>query len=531
MEVSVCLDRKMFRKKPEGKDIKELSVKIASERVSVDIKELADYVGNRGRTFCPAIFAGGQRLADRFEQMQLFVLDFDGGISYEEIKEIADGFELPISFSYYTFSSEEDNPKFRIVFMHGGVVRNRDIAEMMLAMLKKLFPQSDKSCFETSRLFFGGKGIIEVDENAAFRIDKLAYYYQMELSIHCKNQYSRDIKTFAGKYHIDLLDKNMLHICACENGDFAAGSEDLQKIVEKKVSSNIIYIELPFFSTKIKIVQCNGKEKEEKKLGHHNHMRNTSKADNIDFQEIKVKCRLFEEFIKGTPLHHDERFLLATNIIHIKDMKKVFLTITKKFYESWDKWEFSLKYIEAMGYYPQGCDGHCPYTDRCVHDTNICLTLKGRKNITKVGREQFVPVEEAYNELERCFMEAYQSDDRGLHIIRAQTSIGKTELYSRVLNNEDRLTIVAVPTVKLKHEVMGRINSGKTVEALSLQDICLEKACEMEIKDLYDRGLYREARECLRKYEDALEDEGHKGLIRQFRSLNEIIRKKEKMLL
>lgn len=76
--------------------------------------------------------------------------------------------------------------------------------------------------------FFGGKGITEVDENAAFRIDQLAYYYQMELSIHCKNQYSRNIKTFAGKYHIDLLDKNMLHICAYENGDFAAGSEGLQ---------------------------------------------------------------------------------------------------------------------------------------------------------------------------------------------------------------------------------------------------------------------------------------------------------------
>lgn len=35
---------------------------------------------------------------------------------------------------------------------------------MILKMLKKMFPEADKHCFETARLFYGGKGLIEFHE-------------------------------------------------------------------------------------------------------------------------------------------------------------------------------------------------------------------------------------------------------------------------------------------------------------------------------------------------------------------------------
>ena len=48
---------------------------------------------------------------------QLFVLDFDEGISLEAIELRAEEYHLEIAFKYFTFSSTEENPKFRIVFL------------------------------------------------------------------------------------------------------------------------------------------------------------------------------------------------------------------------------------------------------------------------------------------------------------------------------------------------------------------------------------------------------------------------------
>lgn len=51
------------------------------------------------------------------------------------------------------------------------------LAEMMLDMLKELFPEADTACFEISRMFFGGKGVIEYCEEAVFSVDRLVYEY------------------------------------------------------------------------------------------------------------------------------------------------------------------------------------------------------------------------------------------------------------------------------------------------------------------------------------------------------------------
>lgn len=528
MKINISLHHTAYCRKPTDKEVARISNELAESGGYIDLWELAYKVGEKGHTFCPVVFNGKGRTKDDFVEMQLFALDFDGEISYEKVKELTEKYNLPILFSYHTFRSEINVPRFRVVFLHGGVIRNRNIAELILEMLKKLFPDSDKRCLEVSHFYYGGKGIIEMNEDAAFRLDQLAYHYQMEVSIQCKNQYSREIKKLALKYNIGLMDKSILDICACEDGDHYICGSKCQENVEKKVSCNIIYIELPLFSTKLKITQQNWINTTENKKTHHTYMRTMNMINNVDIQKLSMKCRLFDDFVKGNPLTHDERFLLATNVIYIKGIKRTFLTIIRKFYDSIDKWDFALKYIYAMKYHPQGCDGSCPYADRCVHDVNICLTLKGRRQITKIGADQFVPVETAYAEMERCFMEAYQSNDRGLHIIKAQTGIGKTAVYIEVLNQGARLTIVAVPTVDLKHDVMRRVDRKKTVEALSLKDIRLEESCEREIKYLYDRGLYCEARQCLKEYEEALEDERGKELIRMYLELKESIRRKDK---
>ncbi len=99
-----------------------------------------------------------------FGGMQLFTLDFDGGVSYKEVQERAARYGLPICFSYYTFSSERGKEKFRVCFLHKCWVKEKEAAEIMIGMLMKIFPECDRQCSDVSRMFYGGKGVIEQGE-------------------------------------------------------------------------------------------------------------------------------------------------------------------------------------------------------------------------------------------------------------------------------------------------------------------------------------------------------------------------------
>ena len=59
-------------------------------------------VGKNGYTFSPATFLNGSKKIDNFEQMQILVLDFDGGISYEAVKGRARqyGLQFPVGVNY-----------------------------------------------------------------------------------------------------------------------------------------------------------------------------------------------------------------------------------------------------------------------------------------------------------------------------------------------------------------------------------------------------------------------------------------------
>ena len=140
---------KIFAKRDAGK----ITRRIAEREVSLTIEELAEAVGENGQTFCPAVFNGGRK-QENFREMQLFCLDFDNGVSYLDIKQKFTDCGLPISFSYYTLSSTEDHPKFRIVLCHEVPITDYDVAHLILDMLKVMFPEADRSCFEPARMFF-----------------------------------------------------------------------------------------------------------------------------------------------------------------------------------------------------------------------------------------------------------------------------------------------------------------------------------------------------------------------------------------
>ena len=127
--IKVSLDEKGFSLKPTEKDIPRISRRIGrsvQELSSTDIRKLAEKIGADGHTFCPATFKNGIRKKENFEQQQFFALDFDNKdpdkkVSFEEIKNRADLYEMPVLFAYDTLSSKEHD-KFRVVFLNDAAV-------------------------------------------------------------------------------------------------------------------------------------------------------------------------------------------------------------------------------------------------------------------------------------------------------------------------------------------------------------------------------------------------------------------------
>ena len=105
---NISLDTQGYGTKPDNNEAGKISIRVGKSPQAVDnnnIIKVIEAIAAKGHTFSPVTFKGGIRKTAYFEQMQLFVLDFDGTISLQEAYARARQYELPILFAYETFSS------------------------------------------------------------------------------------------------------------------------------------------------------------------------------------------------------------------------------------------------------------------------------------------------------------------------------------------------------------------------------------------------------------------------------------------
>ena len=202
-KIALCLDWEKFKIKPERAKIIEIQNRIAKTPTRMSLNEIVEAVLS-GRSFCPTIFTCERRKQEFFKAMQLFVLDFDDGLPYEVIAGKFLDFNLPIFFSYHTLRSKPEYPKYRIILKHTVPITDRAIATAMLLMLKKMFPEADPLCFECSRMFLGGKKLIELHETAVFRIDHLTQSFYRYIHSRDPNNWTRVVRNIARTCDIRL---------------------------------------------------------------------------------------------------------------------------------------------------------------------------------------------------------------------------------------------------------------------------------------------------------------------------------------
>jgi hypothetical protein len=506
----ISLDRQGYRTKPKGEEISSISIRVGNNPMYVNsdnIQKVVEDIAVKGFAFAPTTFDDGLRRKEHFRQMQLLPLDFDGGISYEEVKSRAERYELPSLFDYETPSSQ-DRDKFRVCFLNNGSVTNAKGAEIMLQALHKIFPEADKSCRDIARMYFGGKNLLHFNESSP-TINAESLLRNMTICLRDRHgtNYLRELRKFSDDTGVALTQNKLPDVSVEDDSPDAGKIAEVIGVNTDDISpSTFIYINgfgENSSNVKYRIKLLDGNTGDSAKTSR-NHKEHRSAA----LKNIRSGCRLFREFEAGERrLPRTELFGLATNIIHVETGERWFKdTLRKhshyaKYRQDYSYWEYNLDYMTRSGetgYCPKSCDGFCPYIGECSHGRNILSTSVVRYHRIEVlaNREPaFVSLDEARQDTRRKIINAVEAGDDDKHIIKAQTSIGKSETYLDIMGDTSSNILVAASTNLLKNDLYERA-MGKGTEPMvspSLHEIKDGLPDEVwdKIQRFYDTGRYR----------------------------------------
>lgn len=502
MRVYVSLDNVSYDRKPSEKEIPKIKKRVSERWQEIELLELANQVGNHGRAIVPGRMEGGIS-ASNCTAMQLLVLDFDHGYTFDEIKARCDKMRLPIAFAYHTFSSSDKEERFRVVFVLEQLINDPYIIKVVIAMLYKVFPQCDGSCKNLDRMFFGGKELIYSDETA--RIALVQLLYDVYDSMDVRDNFKRNVRTFCNANKIFMV--NDRAAMGHWNDYLEMGKIDgfLDRVIIHTISGSK---NPSFFIAEMKDeYKCCTQA-----------LRDKRKIKRLNIEE-KTNCRLLDDFSSGVKQSHDVKFAIASNLLNIDGGKKWFLDILKKFFgeDSSEDWARQIKYMK--GYYPQRCSkDFCPYYGTCESAGTIVETLSMDRKIYR-DEEKYYSLEEAVLQLWKNLTEAYNSPYDGIHLIKAQTAIGKTSNYIKlVMEHPEMKFLIAVPTNRLKNQVVKDLKRKGVPEAdifvtASVHDSLFPSEISDAVSSAHEAGLHKKPSSIIKEYYDDIKDNPNKRAI------------------
>ncbi|MDR1701053.1 MAG: hypothetical protein LBR68_07655 [Lachnoclostridium sp.] len=476
--IQLCLDKKAYRTKPEANETGSISNRIAENITNIDydkIREFAENVGAMGHTWIPATFGNGKRNKSSFDQMQLFALDFDNGITWKEVYNRSRKYNIPVLFSYATFSSQNCD-KFRVVFLNDVSIPDQRSANVIITALMTIFPECDNACKDVSHLYYGGKELIYFDDNIPeIDIESLI----MNMGLYLKdtfgaNNYGRELRKFS--------QNTGLAMDSCNTFAVSVYHDENDFIHENFSPNDIVYINRngEKFSKgyTISFINSRGYAGKTGDKGYAKH-----KECRISLDTICKKCRLFNEFKSGESwLYHDQLAGLAMNLMSAESGRKWFLDSLKDninrhpeyhtYQKKYDEFkDYYWNYFTNKGYSPMRCENYCPYHDTCPHALNIIGTVQTKRHeIIKLTNcdNKYISVEEAHNNLAESLETAVNTPDFCMrrHIIKSPLGSGKTHKTLEYIRDLEERFALAVPTNVLKNEIYSKAyNMGINIMA------------------------------------------------------------------
>ena len=181
--MQVHIDTKGYTAKPK-EYIADIKIRM-QKSIPQDLtpKEIVSYI-QRGHSVSPAVMDGKGCKAENWISQQLFMVDIDNDkdkpiLTVEKALELCERYNLPPAFLYYSFSHTEQKPKFRLCFIMSETVTNTFLRAAIAETLVKIFPQSDTSCTNADRIFFGtNKDVCICDLSATVSIESIMSIYK-----------------------------------------------------------------------------------------------------------------------------------------------------------------------------------------------------------------------------------------------------------------------------------------------------------------------------------------------------------------
>jgi hypothetical protein len=390
--------------KPTNKEIGFISNNLKSS-IELTIREFAEMVTQpNGFSWCGATFEGSRK-NDNWREQSVFALDFDSGVTPEEIRDLFAKYKIIPNVIYSSFSDTAELRKFRVVFFLNQVVNEAEIAKFINVNLMKLVEQkADKACKDLCRLYFGGRRIVLLADEV--------------------NDY---------EYFMSVLSS----VAVAEDKGQTRSLKKVQNL-QKNDYSYYNNIEMGGFLQK-----CENEDSEQLK--------------DFDFEKAIQNVTILREFVHGKWLTHPEIFGLATNMIHIRGGIKFMEEIMEKHNESgltqYTENNFAaLKVAKNNNYAPMKLENFSPYEEDLEH-TNIITSTRWERGLVEViSKETLISLETAESLFRDEFDRVINDETEGVFLFKVPTGMGKTA----ALENLDGVTI-ALPTHDLKNEVSKRM--------------------------------------------------------------------------
>ena len=498
-------------KKPGNEEYRKIQKIICNDEniKELDFKRFAYLVGEKGYIWKSSLLEGGAK-NENFKEAYILSLDFDDGMRIDEFLSISKDLGLEPTFIYQTFSHTEENHRFRVIWKLNEVITMPQLKYALQLMLMEVFPECDNACKDLSRLWIGGKKVSFYNGLNTLNLDNLLNALVNSISEKSTNGHeSRNIKKFCKNIGINIYNKYPFALKIGENHEKSNNIFNRELRENSQKIDTFIYDNMEFsFDTNSydnKKASCKGAKIQTIKG-------DKLKKTKIDYDKLKDRCNLFNDFINGKRLDHNEIKHLSFNLYEFEKYPTILKdTLINNGYNNYEN-KYNT-YVSAVNYNyaPSQCGKNCKYFNECMNPLNIKEKYYQKESKVKVlYQEPTITLEEAEKQLEEVPNILKEMNVNDLLLLKAVTGIGKTELLKRLsLEN----VIIGVPNHKLGAETFERlkeVNPGILyVKPLNLENMPIE--LKYEIQRYYDLGIPGEVKTLAFEEIKRLNDLGKQG--------------------
>lgn len=516
--VTLNIDTEKHDKKPSKSETAAIQKRIGSLKKEVTVKELVKAI-EEGRSFKAAALNGNKNLD--WESQQVFCIDVDNDersinkygmltpeVAYDRFERLG----IAPNFYYESFSSTNEKPKFRLVFLTPEPVYDVRIRNSIQIALMNIMPECDSACKDLSRLFHGTNKKCITFSNYRYVLDPYKLIQSMIAWININDTENKNAAKIIKRY-CQSVGLNMINglpdVRLLENDHFAGNTSSSIiyniKIALNPLKSIIFTFNINEDNAYRITVAGDGRKKLMKIDITNTKISNEKVTRNFDFSQLSNKCELWSDFINGSRwCYHNEIFGISTNMWRVEGAEVKMVTAINNNNQYEDKYNKinTIKSCSSYGYLPKRCADFCPYYKWCSNTgINMLHSIENKRGaIRKVKDIQTITLEEAEVMLQQVILEAYSASNRNVYVIKGVTGIGKTTALMN-LNSYNNLCI-SYPNHRLGTDIVERLNIENSIHIKELE--LRDKDVFKEFRRLQSIGAYKQARMYLQKYLNTL---------------------------